>query len=71
MLISDKQKKMKSWILVLAPWYVGRMLAAGSSIDIIDYTDIVIQDVFNGSVSSSINNKTNQGNMLFSCSALF
>jgi hypothetical protein len=33
------------------------------SVDIIDYTGIVIKDVLNGSHSSSIRNKPNQGNL--------
>jgi hypothetical protein len=51
--------KRNGCILLHVLLYAGVLMK--TSIDIIDYTDIVIKDVLNGSYSSSIDNKSNQG----------
>jgi hypothetical protein len=47
-------------VIVLCP-----RVSVSESVDTIDYTHIVIKDVLNGSASSSIRDKPNQGNNKF------
>jgi hypothetical protein len=47
-------------VIVLCP-----RVSVSESVDIVDYTHIVIKDVLNGSSFSSIRDKPNQGNNKF------
>ncbi len=47
-------------VIVLCP-----RVSVSESVDVIDYTHIVIKDVLNGSAFSSIRDKPNQGNNKF------